>query len=74
VGSSLLVSIGFQQITSYYGIIGGVSGIIIACIIPAACTIRKIKLKPKHLKILAFVIGTSVLAFAGGFLSVIDPI
>jgi hypothetical protein len=68
-----VVSICFQQITSYYGIIGGVSGIIIACIIPAVCLVRKMRLKPKHLKILGFVGGVSVLAFIGGFLSVIDP-
>jgi hypothetical protein len=69
----MLVSIGFQQITSYYGIIGGVSGILIAFIIPADCLIRKMRLKAKHLKILAYVGGISVLAFIGGFLSVLDP-
>ena len=70
----MLISIGFQQITSYYGIIGGVSGILIACIIPAACLIHKMRLKAKHMKILSFVGGLSVLAFIGGFLSVINPV
>jgi hypothetical protein len=69
----MLVSIAFQQITSYYGIIGGVSGIIIACLIPAACMMRKMRLKTKHLRILAYVGGVSALAFIGGFLSVLDP-
>lgn len=31
------------------------------------------QLKAKHLKILAYVMGLSFLAFIGGFLSVIDP-
>jgi len=41
-------------------------------LIPTACNIKKIKLKAHGKKVIVFVVILSILAFAGGILSVVD--
>lgn len=46
VGATCIMSILFQEVTAYFGFIGGSMGIMMAVIIPAACMKKLIDFTP----------------------------
>lgn len=52
-GSSCLIAIGFQNVNSYFGLLGGTAGVMMAGGIPVLCYIKLILLKQEKLPIKA---------------------
>lgn len=72
--SSTAIAIGFQKVNSYFGLLGGTAGVMMAGGIPALCYM---KLRPQlttgDYVLLGMCLVITVLAALGAILSVVDP-
>lgn len=72
--SGTLIAILFQQVNSYFGILGGTAGVMMAGGIPAICYFKMIGVDSKHEKCIIFFMGAvSVIGMAGAIMSLADP-
>lgn len=71
--SSCLVAISFVKVNSYFGLLGGTAGVMMAGGIPGLCYYKLMKLTTKHYFILAFIAIITVAAMVGAVLSVVNP-
>lgn len=73
--SSCLISILFQKVNSYFGLLGGTAGVMMAGGIPGLCYYNKMK-KLSHTESILLGISATVTIFAmfGAILSVVAPI
>lgn len=72
---SCAISIGFQKVNSYFGLLGGTAGVMMAGGIPAICYFKLIdKLKKKDGLLLGISVTVTIFAMFGALLSVIAPI
>ena len=72
--SSTAIAIGFQKVNSYFGLLGGTAGVMMAGGIPGLCYIKlreKLTVMDKVLLVLCFLI--TILASVGAILSIVDP-
>ena len=72
--SSCLIAILFVRVNSYFGLLGGTAGVMMAGGIPAMCYYKLMKLQRKHYFMLGFVAVVTVLAMIGAVLSVVIPV
>jgi hypothetical protein len=71
--SSTAIAIGFRKVNSYFGLLGGTAGVMMAGGIPALCYFKlrpQLTVVDKLLLILCLII--TLLASAGAILSVVD--
>ncbi len=72
--SSTAIAIGFRKVNSYFGLLGGTAGVMMAGGIPSLCYF---KLRGKLTKIdyilLVICLIITILASAGAILSIVDP-
>lgn len=73
-GSSCLVAILFVKVNSYFGLLGGTAGVMMAGGIPALCYLKLMKLSRKHYVMLVFVAVVTLFAVTGAILSVVAPV
>lgn len=73
-GSSCLVAILFVKVNSYFGLLGGTAGVMMAGGIPALCYYRLMRLQTKHYFMLVFVAIVTVFAMVGAVLSVVAAV
>ena len=72
--SSCFVAILFVKVNSYFGLLGGTAGVMMAGGIPALCYYKLMKLQTKHYVMLVFVAIVTLLAVIGAVLSVVAPV
>ena len=72
--SSCLIAISFVKVNSYFGLLGGTAGVMMAGGIPAMCYYKLMKLERKHYFMLVFVGIVTLLAIVGAVLSVVIPV
>ncbi len=72
--SSCLIAISFVKVNSYFGLLGGTAGVMMAGGIPAMCYYKLMKLERKHYFMLVFVCIVTLLAVVGAVLSVVIPV
>jgi amino acid permease len=72
VGSTCFVSIIFQQVTMYFGFIGGTMGVMMAVLIPALCMRKLIVLSSNDTLLFWVSLVMSVLLFVGAVESLIS--
>lgn len=71
--SSTAIAIGFQKVNSYFGLLGGTAGVMMAGGIPALCYFKlRSKLTPYDIILLVLCALITILAAAGAILSVVD--
>jgi len=72
--SGALIAIVFQKVNSYFGLLGGTAGVMMAGGIPAICYYKLKGLRTRNQKMLVLFMGiVSIFAMLGAFLSVISP-
>jgi hypothetical protein len=72
--SGTVIAIFFQQVNSYFGLLGGTAGVMMAGLIPMICYYKLIGLNHgKTYALLVFMILISLIGIIGAFMSVIDP-
>lgn len=72
--SSCLIAILFQAVNSYFGLLGGTAGVMMAAGIPAICYAKLTpKLSKSDIASLIIVGLVSVICIIGAVLSVVDP-
>lgn len=72
--SSCGVAIAFQKVNSYFGLLGGTVGVLMAGTIPGISYARlKDKMSCADILCLILIGIATVVAFAGAVLSVVDP-
>lgn len=72
--SSCLVAISFVNVNSYFGLLGGTAGVMMAGGIPGMCYYKLMKLQTKHYLMLVFIGIVTILAMVGAVLSVVAPV
>lgn len=72
--SSCLIAISFVKVNSYFGLLGGTAGVMMAGGIPAMCYYKLMKLQTKHYVMLVFIGIVTILAMIGAVLSVVAPV
>ena len=72
--SSCLVAISFVKVNSYFGLLGGTAGVMMAGGIPAICYYKLMKLERKHYFMLVFVAIVTIFAMVGAVLSVVTAV
>lgn len=71
--SSTAIAIGFQKVNSYFGLLGGTAGVMMAGGIPGLCYIKlRPKLTPVDIALLVLVGIITLLASVGAILSIVD--
>lgn len=70
--SSCAVAISFVQVNSYFGLLGGTAGVMMAGGIPALCYYKLMKMQTKHYFMLVFIGIVTIFAMAGAVLSVVS--
>jgi uncharacterized membrane protein len=77
--STCITAMIFLHVNTYFGLLGGSAGVLMAGTIPAMCYYKLILCKDPELKLiprtleLFFITIVTEIAFCGGLLSVIDP-
>ena len=77
--SSCAIAISFQAVNSYFGLLGGTAGVLMAGTIPGICFYKILMQesgkpkKPSDILQLVFCAVVTVIGFSGAILSVIDP-
>jgi hypothetical protein len=72
--SGTVIAIFFQQVNSYFGLLGGTAGVMMAGGIPMICYYKLLSIKKTSEKLItAFMLIISLVGMFGAFLSVIDP-
>jgi hypothetical protein len=72
--SGCLIAVVFRKVNSYFGLLGGTTGMMICGAIPMSCYIKLIGLPTLRDKLVAgFMALTSVLGMLGAILSVVYP-
>lgn len=72
--SSTAIAIGFQKVNSYFGLLGGTAGVMMAGGIPGLCYFKlRGKLTGLDKVLLVLCLFITILAAAGAILSVVDP-
>ena len=72
--SGTAIAIFFQQVNSYFGLLGGTAGVMMAGGIPMICYYKLLGLIRTSEKLIAvFMLIVSLVGMFGAFLSVIDP-
>lgn len=74
ISSSFLIGLLFQGVSSYFGLIGGTVGVMMASGIPLACFYKLITINSKDMMIMAFMIILSILCFLGAMQSIFNPL
>jgi hypothetical protein len=72
--SSCLVAISFVKVNSYFGLLGGTAGVMMAGGIPALCYYKLMKMETKHYVMLVLIGIVTILAMVGAVLSVVVPV
>lgn len=72
--SSCLIAIVFQKVNSYFGLLGGTAGVMMAGGIPAMCYWKLMKMTRNYYIILALIGVITILAMAGAVMSVVNPV
>ena len=72
--SSCLIAISFVKVNSYFGLLGGTAGVMMAGGIPSMCYYKLMKLQTKHYVMLIFIGIVTILAMIGAVLSVVAPV
>lgn len=72
--SSCLVAISFVKVNSYFGLLGGTAGVMMAGGIPALCYYKLMKMETKHYVMLVLIGIITILAMIGAVLSVVVPV
>jgi hypothetical protein len=72
--SSCLVAISFVKVNSYFGLLGGTAGVMMAGGIPALCYYKLMKMETKHYIMLVLIGIITILAMVGAVLSVVVPV
>lgn len=72
--SSCLVAISFVKVNSYFGLLGGTAGVMMAGGIPALCYYKLMKMETKHYVMLVLIGIITILAMVGAVLSVVVPV
>lgn len=71
--SGTAIAIFFQQVNSYFGLLGGTAGVFMAGAIPMVCYRKLLGVNSKkEMLMMGFMIVISLLGILGAFLSVID--
>jgi amino acid permease len=73
IGSSFVLGLFFEGVTTYFGLIGGTVGVMMAGFIPLACYYKLITLTDADKFMMAFVAVVSAICFVGAVYSVISP-
>ena len=69
------IAIGFQAVNSYFGLLGGTAGVMMAGGIPSLCYIKSTtKISTSDSILLAISGLVSIVAFVGAILSVVAPV
>lgn len=72
--SGAVIAILFQNVNSYFGLLGGTAGVMMAGGFPALCYFKLKGLRTFNQKMLfMYALGVSVAAAVGAILSVVDP-
>ncbi len=72
--SSTAIAIGFQKVNSYFGLLGGTAGVMMAGGIPGLCYYKlRSKLTAVDVALLVLCFLITILAAVGAILSVVDP-
>jgi asparagine N-glycosylation enzyme membrane subunit Stt3 len=71
--SSCFIAILFQKVNSYFGLLGGTAGVMMAGGIPALCYVKMMKCKRNDFIMLGYIAVLTVFAVSGAILSVADP-
>ena len=74
ISSSCLSGLLFQGVSSYFGLIGGTVGVMMASGIPLACFYKLITINIKDMMIMAFMVILSILCFLGAMQSIFNPL
>lgn len=72
--SSCLIAVSFVKVNSYFGLLGGTAGVMMAGGIPGLCYYKLMKLETKHYVMLGFIAVVTLLAMVGAVLSVVAPV
>lgn len=72
--SSCLIAIVFQKVNSYFGLLGGTAGVMMAGGIPAMCYWKLMKMTRNYYIILTLIGVITILAMAGAVMSVVNPV
>lgn len=69
------IAIGFQQVNSYFGLLGGTAGVMMAGGIPGICYLKlEDKLRKSDSWLLGIIGTVTIFAFVGALLSVVFPV
>lgn len=71
---STMVAIFFVKVNSYFGLLGGTAGVMMAGGIPALCYFKLMPLERKHYVMLVFIAIVTLLAVIGAIMSVVSPV
>ncbi len=71
---STMVAIFFVKVNSYFGLLGGTAGVMMAGGIPALCYFKLMPLQRKHYVMLVFIAIVTLLAVIGAIMSVVSPV
>ena len=72
-GLSCLIAITFTSVNSYFGLLGGTAGVMMAGGIPAICYWKLMEKSTSDYMMLGFILATTLLAMTGAFMSIISP-
>ena len=73
--SSCAIAIGFVKVNSYFGLLGGTAGVMMAGGIPAMCYYKLMQpLQTKHYVMMVFIFLVTIVAMVGAVLSVVAPV
>ena len=72
--SSCLVAISFVKVNSYFGLLGGTAGVMMAGGIPALCYYKLMIMVTKQYVVLVVIGIVTILAMVGAVLSVVVPV
>jgi hypothetical protein len=72
--SSCIIAISFVKVNSYFGLLGGTAGVMMAGGIPALCYYKLMPLSTKHYIQMAVIFVVTILAMVGAVLSVVMPV
>jgi hypothetical protein len=72
--SSCAIAIAFQKVNSYFGLLGGTAGVMMAGGIPAMCYWKMMKMDRIKYIIMGFIGVITLLAMAGAVMSVVSPV
>ena len=65
----------FQSVNSYFGLLGGIMGSIMALLLPCACYAKvEERLSGIDYVVISLMVFISIVAMIGGVLSVADPV